>query len=114
MATMLPMPPQIETYKEMSALSARMVEAARVQDWDALVSLEMTVSALRDSLIAGDDANATLSAADKALKAAIIQRVLNDDAEVRRHTEPWMEHVRQFLGNTNKRREVERAYGAAG
>ncbi len=113
MATMLSMPSQIETYKEMSALSARMVEAARLQDWEALVSLEQTVSALRDSLMNDDDPNAALSVADKALKASIIQRILDDDAEVRRHTEPWMEHVRQFLGGNAKRQQVERAYGAS-
>ncbi|MBU0752780.1 MAG: flagellar protein FliT [Gammaproteobacteria bacterium] len=98
----------------MSALSARMVEAARLQDWEALVSLEQSVAALRDTLASEDEPNASLVAGDKALKAAIIQRILDDDAEIRRHTEPWMENVRQFLGSTHKRKEVERAYGAAG
>lgn len=114
MATMLAMPSQIETYKEMSALSARMVEAARLQDWEALVSLEQAVAALRETLMLEDDPNATLSVGDKGLKAAIIQRILDDDAEIRRHTEPWMEHVHQFLGSANQRRKVERAYGAIG
>lgn len=101
---------QIEIYQEMSALSAQMVDAAKRQDWDSLVTLESSVSSLRETLMAGDD-NSRLLPHELTLKAALIQRILDDDAEVRRHTEPWMEHVRQFLGNSNQRRRLEHAYG---
>lgn len=111
MATMLSMPSQIDIYQEMSALSARMVEAAQSQDWDSLVALEASVSTLRDTLMADDD-NASLTADERNLKASLIQRILNDDAEIRCHTEPWMEHVRRFLGSGARRREVEKAYTA--
>ncbi|MBI4984673.1 MAG: flagellar protein FliT [Rhodocyclales bacterium] len=94
----------------MSALSARMVEAAQQQDWDALVTLEQSVASLRKILMADDD-NARLLPHELAQKAALIQRILDDDAEVRRHTEPWMEHVRQFLGQNGQRRRLEKAYG---
>ena len=43
----------------------------------------------------------------------VIQRILDDDAEIRRHTEPWMEQVRRFLGGRNSRDRVERAYGSS-
>jgi flagellar protein FliT len=109
-ATMLHMPAQISLYEEMSALSARMVEAAHAQDWDKLIALECSVAALRDTLSRNDD---NLSAGDLELKARLIQQILVDDAEVRRHTEPWMEHLRQFLGSGAKQRQVERAYGAS-
>ena len=109
---MLAMPSQIEMYQDMSALSSRMVEAARANDWDRLIELEHAVAALRDSLMAMDD-NAGLNGEEIALKAALIRRVLDDDAEVRRHTEPWMEQVRQFLGGNFRRHQVERAYGAS-
>lgn len=111
---MLPMPAQIDIYEDMSALSAQMVEAARIQDWDRLVGLEQSVTALRNTLMTEEDDNAALSRADVERKRSLIQRILQDDAEVRRHTEPWMEHVRQFLGGESMRRNVERAYGAGG
>jgi flagellar protein FliT len=57
-----------------------------------------------------DDCNAPAS--DLACKRRLIERILENDAEVRRHTEPWMEHVRQFLGNGVRRRDVEKAYAA--
>lgn len=110
---MLAMSSQIETYQEMSALSAQMVEAARSQDWERLVSLEKSVSSLRN-LLRGEDDNAALAPADRSLKTALIQRILDDDAEIRRHTEPWMEQVRQFLGGSARRRRVNDAYGIAG
>jgi flagellar protein FliT len=105
------MPSQIEIYQEMSTLSARMVEAARSQDWESLVILETSVSTLRNTLMADDD-NANLAPDERGLKAELIQRILDNDAEVRCHTEPWMEHVRKYLGDSSRRRDVQKAYAA--
>lgn len=111
MATMHRMPSQTELYEEMSLLSARMVAAAQAGDWDNLIELERGVAALRNALMsAPEDGNA--AATDLSRKRSLIQRILEDDAEVRRHTEPWMEHVRQYLGEGARRRDVEKAYGA--
>ena len=108
---MLSMIRQIEIYEEMRALSTQMVEAARTHDWEALVALEKKVSEFRDTLIAESGDNSTMTLDDKASMATAIQRILDNDAEIRRHTEPWMEHVRKFLGDTATKRQVDRAYG---
>jgi flagellar protein FliT len=108
---MLLMPAQIDTYKEICALSAQMVEAARANNWEQLVDLERHVATLRDSLMADED-NLSLSPRELDLKHGLIQRILDDDAEIRRHTEPWMEQVRRFLGGRSTRDRVERAYGS--
>jgi len=102
---------QIDIYQEMSALSARMVEAARAGNWDNLISLEKSVMALRHSL-ASDDDNNRLTPSEIETKRALIQRILDDDAEIRRHTEPWMERFRQFLGGGAGRKQADRACGA--
>ena len=107
---MLFMPAQISLYQEMSALSARMVEAARANDWDTLITLERSIAALRNSLLPDDD-NGDQSAGELKLKSQLIQRILADDAEVRRHTEPWMEQVRRFLGKDAQRRDAGHAQG---
>jgi flagellar protein FliT len=109
---MMSMPAQIEIYEEMSALSHRMVEAARANDWDNLIALEKSVSSLRNMLMAEEDPNANLSPEDSVRKATIIQHILDDDAEVRRHTEPWMEQLRAYLSAGSKREQVARAYGS--
>lgn len=105
------MPNQIALYEDMSTLSAQMVEAARQHDWDQLISLEASVTALRETLMADDD-GIQLSPQETERKRTLIQRILLDDAEVRRHTEPWMEHLRQFLGHNNRRRQLDRTYSA--
>lgn len=108
---MLAMPTQIELYEEMTSLSSRMVDAARRNDWDSLIELERSVSTLRLRLSREEDAT-NVDTRERERKAALIQRILADDAEIRRHTEPWMEQVRQFLGGARKKRQVEQAYGA--
>lgn len=103
---MLSMPTsQISLYEEMNALSSLMAEAARAKDWDTLRLLARSVAALRDSLTDNDE---SLSDAELQKKALLIQRILDDDAEIRRHTEPWMEHVCRFLGNGAARRTSPR------
>lgn len=109
MGTMLTMNSQIEIYENMGALSARMAEAARAHDWDELVNLEKSVAQLRASLEADDD-NCKLSSTDIERKRSLIQKILDDDAEVRRYTEPWMEQVRKYLGEGRKRIQAVQAY----
>ncbi len=109
---MLAMTTQLALFEEISTLSAQMVAAARENNWQQLVDLERSVAALRDQLMT-EDSNNLLSPDEMELKRALIQRILDDDAEVRRHTEPWMEQVKRFLGGNAKRRQVESAYGAS-
>jgi len=114
---MLLMPAQIEIYEQMCALSNRMVEAARANDWEQLIDLENAVAGLRDTLKANADAEAGTGKADAqeaGKKRDLIQQILRDDAEVRRHTEPWMEHVRRFLYGDQRKRQIDRAYGTGG
>lgn len=111
MATMYRMPSQIQLYEEMSLLSSRMVEAARANDWDNLVKLERGITSLRNTLMATSEDGETPTT-DLARKRSLIQRILENDAEVRRHTEPWMDHVRKYLGSSVRRRDVEKAYAA--
>lgn len=102
------MPSQIELYEAMSLLSSRMVAAARASDWDSLIELERRIAGLRNTLMAvPDDSNSP--ATDLASKRALIQRILEDDAEVRRHTEPWMERILYFLGDGQPHRELHLA-----
>ena len=107
---MLLMPAQIEIYEQMSALSTRMVEAARANDWEKLIDLERAVASLRNTLMDDDSTPSDLTEATR--KRDLIQRILKDDAEVRRHTEPWMEQVRQFLSGGARKQQVDKLYGA--
>lgn len=105
------MPSQIQLYEEIQRLSSRMAAAARAGDWEHLVELERAVMYLRDDLLATlDDGDA--AATDLARKNSLIQHILDDDAEVRRHTEPWMERIRHFLGDSERLHELQKACAA--
>ena len=106
------MPRQVELYEEMGRISSVMVDAARAGDWERLIELETGVSRLRDTLVALP-AETGGSPADLDRRRRLIERILDDDAEIRRHTEPWMEHVRHLLGDNKRLRELQRAYAAA-
>lgn len=86
---------QIMLYQQMNTLSSRMVQAARARDWQMLDNLARTVDGLRSALAMADP---LLSDSELQQKSQLIQRILDDDAEIRRHTEPWMETVCHFLG----------------
>lgn len=97
-------------YETMSDISEQMVQAAQANDWEQLIVLERRVAGMRDTLLAANRAS-DLTTQERERKAALIQRILADDAEVRRHTEPWMEQVRCFLGAATQGRLVRGAYG---
>ena len=102
------MPSQIELYEEMSLLSSRMAAAARASDWEHLIELEHGIRKLRDALLAIAEGE-NEPPVDLARKHSLIQRILEDDAEVRRHTEPWMERIFYFLGDGSPRHELQLA-----
>jgi flagellar protein FliT len=97
-------------YETMRALSAQMTEAAVACDWDRLVGLEQDCAGLARQLEANGD-TVPLSDAERARKRELILQILADDAEVRRHTEPWMEQVKGFLGAGTRQRDLQRTYG---
>lgn len=95
----------ISLYEEMNALSSRMAAAARIQDWETLKLLARSVTVLREALPQTDSQDAQLSETELQQKAMLIQRILDDDAEIRRHTEPWMERICDFLNVPPRRRK---------
>jgi flagellar protein FliT len=103
-------PRNLSLYRAMEQLSLQMVSAASKHDWDELASVQAQVAALRDELVTCD--NMVLNEDQIAEKRYLIQQILTADAEVRRHTEPWMEQVRRYLGVGATQRRVEHAYGA--
>lgn len=102
--------------QQMSAYSTEMVDAARANDWDRLTRLERQVASLRDRIGVEDALTfpgrpKQMSEDERKKKVALIRRILDDDKEVRVHTEPWMDNVRQLLSGGVRQRNVRAAYG---
>jgi flagellar protein FliT len=107
------MPDNLVHYEAMCRLTGMMAEAARENDWNLLGSLEQEVAAIREYLLAEDagDMLMDLSEEQREHKRELILRMLADDREIRRHTEPWMASVRALLAGSATERSIRKAYG---
>lgn len=80
-----------------------MATAAREGDFERLQQLRHAVAALRAPLAGRpDDHDETPESLPE--RAVLVHRILDDDAEIRRHTEPHMEDLGRWLIAGGKRR----------
>lgn len=83
-----------DVYEELAALTHRMVDAARVQDWDELT----TVGNQRDRLYATIPAKLPpMSTRDGARIAKLIEEILACHSEITDRAAPWLDQTRQML-----------------
>jgi flagellar protein FliT len=99
----------LDTYGSISATTERMVDAAKNRDWDRLIALEKNCRALIETLKTAD-AGISPDALYVQRKAELIRKVLADDAEIRKFTEPWMTQLQAYLGNARQEYMLRRAY----
>jgi flagellar protein FliT len=107
----------LDTYAAVSVKSGAMLEAAKASDWDRLVELEQECRALVDTLRRDDSTSRDAPRPDPGYirrKYDLIRKVLADDAQIRRYTEPWMEQLQVFLGSARQEQRLQRAYDNGG
>ena len=101
----------LDIYTSISVKTGQMLDAARHSDWHRLVDLERDCHALIEKLKrSGDCAGAIASANFVQRKVALIRKVLADDAEIRKFTEPWMAQLENYLGSARQEHRLRRAY----
>jgi flagellar protein FliT len=100
----------LNVYRSISAKTGEMLDAAKNSDWDRLVSLEQDCRELAEMLKRVDDGAPRLGAAYLQRKADLIHKVLSDDAEIRKFTEPWMIQLAAYLGSARQECQLQRAY----
>ncbi len=99
-------------YESISDKTGEMVQAAQASDWDRLVALEQDCRGLTDNLRRADTAPAEGRHYTQR-KFDLLRKALADDAKVRECTEPWMQQLTQYLGNTRQQHRLLNAYGAS-
>jgi flagellar protein FliT len=99
----------ISKYESMSELMGQMVVAARAGDWDALLALESSCTALVNALKCAEP-GWPLSESLRDRKSTLIRKMLSDDAQIRNLTEPWLSQLGSLIGNTTRRRKLTRTY----
>jgi flagellar protein FliT len=104
----------LDHFRHMAALSAKMCQAAQQADWDSLVEQERLLVQARRTRILSAPEMAGLSEAGQKHVRALIEKMLEDDAEVRRHVTPWLGSTRRYLASLNQGQKMQNAYRALG
>lgn len=91
----------IDYYKAIEDSSVKMLEAARVQDWDGVVRYEGACAVLIEQLRHRAQ-TVQLQDEDRLEKARIMRRILENDAQIRNLAEPWVQHLDQQMHGGSK------------
>ena len=84
----------IDYYKAIEDSSAKMRDAARAEDWDAVARLEGACAVLIEQL-RHKARSENLLPEQRSEKIRIMQRILQNDAQIRYLAEPWLAHCEQ-------------------
>ena len=103
------MNPVIENYEVLSAIMGQMRVAATQGEWDHLVELESQCSQRVETMKA-QDAATTIDEDTRLRKVALIRKILDDDKEIRNHTEPWMAQLQLLIKSAGQERLLQQAY----
>jgi flagellar protein FliT len=87
----------IDYYKAIEDSSAKMLDAARVEDWEQVVRFEGACAVLIEQLRARSHSEELLPN-QRSEKTRIMQRILQNDAQIRYLAEPWLAHCDQQFG----------------
>lgn len=101
----------LTAYQDISALTQRMLAAARQGEWDTLIELERECSVHFSCLASHDDGRAR-SPDFQRRKAQIIHGVLDDDAQIRLLVEPWLAQLSDLIAHSGRQRRLGQAYGS--
>lgn len=99
----------ISMYGAILATTRKMLVAAKNNEWDELVSLEQECRQLTKALTKEE----LVTILDKELlqkKVSIIHQILDDDAQIRAITEPWMSRLQEMLNANKQTRNLQQAY----
>ena len=89
----------IDYYKAIEDSSAKMLDAARMEDWEQVVRFEGACAVLIEQLRARSHSEELLPN-KRSEKTRIMQRILQNDAQIRYLAEPWLAHCDQQLGGS--------------
>ena len=84
----------IDYYKAIETSSLQMLDAARDEDWDQVVRFEGACAVLIEQLRERAHTEQLLPE-QRREKTRIMQRILQNDAQIRYLAEPWLAHCEQ-------------------
>lgn len=103
----------IDGYQDLLERSERMLALAREADWSALVDQEAGY-VRQVARVAELDAQHDLTNGERQRKAELLEAILENDREVRRHLVQRRDELGELIGTVQRRRDLQQAYGAGG
>ena len=91
----------IDYYHAIEKASQDMLEAARTGHWDQVLKLE-GACALLIAQLKHSAAGRRLGSDEAQFKSRIMQRILVNDAQIRRLAEPWLDELDALLAGHTK------------
>ena len=87
----------IEYYEEIARASRTMLDAAKADDWERVARIEAECRDLIDRIRAAAKEE-RLGAGEARRRMEILRDVLQDDAQIRARSEPWLQDLNRILG----------------
>lgn len=103
----------LTTYTAILATTGKMLVAAQNSEWDQLIILEKECKRLTEALI-NNDSEPILDQELLQKKVRIIHQILDDDAQIKAITEPWMMKLQDMLNTNSRARDLQHAYQPLG
>jgi flagellar protein FliT len=101
----------IEHYELLSALTGQMLDAAKDEEWERLISIEQQCSEVV-SVIKPLDTGVMLDEADCQHKKQLINHIMVADAEIRFRVQAWMSQLQISIQSNRQEQRLLHAYGA--
>lgn len=101
----------IAVYEALLARSELMLASAREADWTSLVDQEADY-VQRVERLSRLEVEPSLDRASQMRKADLLERILENDLEVRRHLIQRRDELGELIGTSRRQQSLQRAYGA--
>ena len=102
----------IENYEVLAALTVQMREAAELEHWEELISIEKQCSNLVAAM-KKIDAETNLDESARQYKNELIQKILADEDEIRHKTQEWMEQLQNQMSSNRQEQRLQQTYGSS-
>ncbi|MGC3874988.1 flagellar protein FliT [Halomonas sp. GXIMD04776] len=110
---MMPTNKVFAAYEKLLAHSTRMLAFARKEEWSRLAE-EESAYAVEVEALKGLGTPEEYDKNSLRRKAGLLERILEQDAETRRHLEKHRTEIGDLMDDSRRRRDLSRAYQTAG
>ena len=100
----------LHAYEGLLACSERMLAAAREADWEQLIECQGDYLAQVEVLKQIDEAQAHLDAAELEQKAVLLERLLEQDREIRQRLRDRRDELSALIKGARQQRALSRSY----